>query len=88
MTKEQFVLQKQVSINTLIKERISNIDLYETDFEKYFIVLPFSETEDECSEEIFRPFIDEGYKIVKISEYLEILKGNNIYLLSWKEASY
>lgn len=87
MTKEQYITQKQVNINASIKERINGVGMGDTDFERYFLVLSFNKTEEECSEEIFKPFKEIGYKIVKVSNQLDILKDTNVYLLTWKKGN-
>lgn len=66
MTRSQYILHKQVDINAKIREKIGTVTFTDTDFEKYFLLLSFNETEEECAEEIFKPFIECGYKIDKI----------------------
>ena len=85
MTRDQYIAHKQSDINTRIREKVGNISFNTTDFEKYFLLVSFNETEEECSEEIFKPFIDSGYRLEKISRVIPSLQDTNVYLLSWKK---
>lgn len=87
MTKEQFVARKQASINSMIREKIATSGITDTDFDKYFLLLPFNDTEEHCADEIFEPFRNNGFTIVKISEQIDILNGMYVYILSWMENS-
>ena len=86
MTREQYVSHRQADINSMIRSRIQNTFSGDTDYEKYFLTVSFNETEEECAEEIFKPFKGNGFIIVKISDEIELLKGNNVYLITWKDA--
>lgn len=85
MNRERFIIKKQVDINRLIKEKFNNSTYGETDYDKYFLIVGLTLVEEECSTEIFEPFIKDGYKIVKISEKIEELKTENVYLITWKQ---
>lgn len=84
MTREQYILNKQVDVNAQIRDKLGNPAFNNTDFDKYFLVVSFNETEEECSKEIFEPFIKDGYKVDRLSDALESLKYTNVYLISWK----
>lgn len=86
MTKAQYIANKQVNINAQIREKIGNVAYNATDFEKYFLILPFNETEEECAEEILKPFIESGYKVEKISDFFQTLTGTNVYMLNWRKS--
>lgn len=85
MTREQYVMREQTEINVKIREKISNVSLSDTDFEKYFLILSFNETEEECSQETFKPFIDNGYEVEKLSDKISSLSGTHVYLLNWRK---
>lgn len=85
MNRERFIIKKQIDINRLIKEKFNNSTYGETDYDKYFLIVGLTLVEEECSTEIFEPFIKDGYKIVKISEKIEELKTENVYLITWKQ---
>lgn len=38
-----------------------------------------------CIEEIFKPFIDGGFKIINLSEQVKEINNENVYLISWKK---
>ena len=38
-----------------------------------------------CVSEVFRPFIEGGFKIINLSEQIDELKDENVYLISWKK---
>lgn len=86
MTKAQYITNKQANINAQIREKIEFIQYNATDFEKYFLILSFNEIEEECSEEILKPFIDNGYKVEKLSDFSQTLSGTNVYLLNWRKS--
>ena len=85
MNRERFIIKKQIDINRLIKEKFNDSTYGETDYDKYFLIVGLTLVEEECSTEIFEPFIKYGYKIVKISEKIEELKTENVYLITWKQ---
>lgn len=84
MNRKEFILQKQSDINSEIKFKLSEVNLYNNDFDKYFLVLSFNEIEESCAKEIFEPFIANGYTVEKISEHVSLLKDTNVYILTWK----
>ena len=38
-----------------------------------------------CIEEIFKPFIDGGFKVINLSEQVKEINNENVYLISWKK---
>lgn len=86
MDRESFILAKQVEINTSIREKLNSIRYGETNFNRYYIVVGLTPIEEEYKDEIFKPFIEEGYKIIDLSEKVEELKGENVYMINWKNS--
>lgn len=84
MTREQFVMHKQIAINRQIREKVYNTSFDDTDYEKYFLLVSLNKVEEECAHEIFKPFSMSGYTITKISDIVEALKGSNVYLIDWR----
>lgn len=84
MSREEYIKRKQSEINLMIREKVHNISITDTDFEKYFLLVSLNDTEEECAFDIFKVFADNGYRISKISNQVEILDGTNVYIISWK----
>lgn len=84
MDREQFIKKKQIDINSSIREKTQNSQFTDTEFEKYFLIVSFNKVEEDCASEVFKPFRDDGYTIIKLSDTVDVLKGNNVYLISWK----
>jgi hypothetical protein len=38
-----------------------------------------------CVDDVFRPFIEGGFKVINISQNVKELEDENIYLISWKK---
>ena len=37
------------------------------------------------TEEIFAPFINAGFKVINLSDKIDEIQGENVYLISWKQ---
>lgn len=37
-----------------------------------------------CVDEIFKPFVEGGFKVVNLSKCVQELQGENVFLISWK----
>lgn len=84
MDREQFILQKQVDINSRIRAKVNTMEAIDSTFDRYFLLLPFTEVEEMCADEILKPFVDSGFEIINLSDEVDAIKGMNVRLLGWK----
>lgn len=38
-----------------------------------------------CVDEVFKPFVEGGFKIINLSQQIKEIDGENVYLISWKK---
>lgn len=81
MTTDTLIKVHQHQLNKLIKEKISFN--YDKNSFGYRCVYSFPEDMKPYIEEVLKPFSDKGYKIINLSEKVEELKADNVYLISW-----
>ena len=86
-TLEQRIKEKQEYIKYLIeskfplrdeRSRSSNVN------GSYRCVVDIEEDLVCCVSEVFKPFVDGGFRIINLSEYINELTNENVYLISWK----
>ena len=86
-TLEERIANKQKSIREIIKSKFR----YQTDninnilsFSSYRCVIDIEKDLELHKDEILKPFIDGGFKVINLSEKVEEIDDENVYLISWK----
>lgn len=85
---EQRVKDKQEHIKNLIKSKFPSHDERYRPANmngSYRCVVDIEEDLMCCIDEIFKPFIDGGFKIINLSEQVKEINDENVYLISWKK---
>ena len=86
-TLEERIANKQKSIRDIIKTKFR----YPTggsesllNYSSYRCVIDIEEDIVAFKDEILQPFIDGGFKVINLSEKVEEIEEENVYLISWK----
>lgn len=86
-TLEERIANKQKSIRDIIKSKFR----YQTDninnilsFSSYRCVIDIEKDLESHKDEILKPFIDGGFKVINLSEKVDEIDDENVYLISWK----
>ena len=85
---EERISDKQRQIMNTIKSKFpSHLDEQRSSNSNgsYRCVVDIEEDLVCCIEEIFKPFIDGGFKIINLSEQVKEINNENVYLISWKK---
>lgn len=82
-TIEERIIQKQKRIKERIKSHFHQRAV-ETFIlaPSYYCLVSIEEDIEEYTDEIFRPFIETGFNVVKVNE----IEDDNVYVISWKKA--
>lgn len=72
----------------IIREKI-RLKMYQstkgcTDFSSYYVVCDLADDMREYVDAVFEPFKSDGYNIISLSDKVKELKGELVYLVSWK----
>lgn len=82
MDKDSLVKLHQHQINRLIKEKTefrTNGDA----FADYRCVYSFPKDMVPFIDEVIKVFIDKGYKVINLSEHVDEIQNDHVYLISW-----
>ena len=86
-TLEQRVKDKQDYIKSLIKSKFpfhgEGVNYNKSG--SYRCVVDIEEDLMCCVEEVFKPFIDGGFKVINLSEQVKEISEDNVYMISWKK---
>lgn len=78
---EDQIKYHQHKINSLIKEKItSNFD--RNNF-SYRCVYSFPDNMAQYTDRVLQKFVDKGYQVINLSQRVEELKSDNVFLISW-----
>ena len=84
---EQRITNKQREITELIKSkfpsRASNMVVF-SKHTSYRCVIDIEEDLAQYKDEILNPFIEKGFKIIDLSEKVDEIEDEHVYLISWK----
>lgn len=86
-TLEQRIKYKQEFIKAVIKSKFpSHDERYKPSNTtgSYHCIIDIDEDLACCADEVFKPFVDGGFKIINLSKCVTELNEENIYLISWK----
>lgn len=87
LSTEERILDKQKDIKRIIRSRfrfVSENHEYRNSYPSYHCVIDIEEDLVAHKDEILKPFIDSGFKIINLSETVDEIKDENVYLISWK----
>jgi hypothetical protein len=87
-TTEERIANKQKSIRETIKSKFryatnGSMDGH-TNYSSYRCVIDIEEDLEAHKDEILQPFIDGGFKVINLSEQIEEIEDESVYLISWK----
>lgn len=84
---EERISNKQKEIRELIESKFpgrnSNMVIY-SKHTSYRCVFDIEEDLAQYKDEILNPFIDKGFKIIDLSEKVDEIEDEHVYLISWK----
>ena len=86
-TLEQRIKDKQDYIRNLIKSKfpLHGEGINYNKSGSYRCVVDIEEDLMCCVDEVFKPFIDGGFKIINLSKQVNEISEDNVYLISWKK---
>lgn len=73
----------QENISNIIKSKCYQSFKGDTDFSSFYCVYDFNEDMKEYIDEVFKPFKDNGYTIISLSDKVDEINRSNVYLISW-----
>lgn len=79
---EKRIKAKQDDISDIIK---SNFGFGTINSRSYRCVVDIEDDLKNHTETIFEPFISGGFKVINLSDSIKELKGEAVYLISWKD---
>ncbi len=86
-TLEQRIKDKQDYIRSLIKSKfpLHGEGINYNKSGSYRCVVDIEEDLMCCVDEVFKPFIEGGFKIINLSKQVSEISEDNVYLISWKK---
>lgn len=81
---EDRILEKQKSIKRAIQGKFENYTNNDHFCKSYRCVIDFEEDLKNYIKEVLQPFYDGGFDIINLSEQIEEIKDENVYLISWR----
>lgn len=84
---EKRIKEKQDYIKNVIKGKFySSNSVGNISSRAYRCVIDIEEDLKHNIDEIFKPFVEGGFSIINLSERIDEIKDENVYLISWKHA--
>lgn len=87
-TLEERIAYKQQSIRETIKSKFRYLTSGGVEgpanYSSYRCVIDIEEDLEAYKDEILQPFIDGGFKVINLSQKIEEIEDENVYLISWK----
>lgn len=84
---ERRIKEKQDHITSLIKGKFGEINsVGSVTSRAYRCVVDIEEDLKHNIEDIFKPFIEGGFNIINLSERIDEIRDENVFLISWKHA--
>lgn len=81
-TLEERIAQKQKRIKERIKDHFHNRAVESAIIvPSYYTMTSIEDDIKEYADEIFKPFVDSGFDVVKVNE----IEDDNVYVISWKK---
>lgn len=87
-TLEERIAYKQQSIRETIKSKYRYLTSSKAEgpanYSSYRCVIDIEEDLEAYKDEVLKPFIDGGFKVINLSDKIEEIEDENVYLISWK----
>lgn len=87
-TLEERIAYKQQRIRETIKSKFRYLTSGSVEgtanYSSYRCVIDIEEDLEAYKDEILQPFIDGGFKVINLSQKIEEIEDENVYLISWK----
>lgn len=84
---EKRIKDKQNYIKNIIKGKFDcAVTSSSTSSRAYRCVIDFEEDIKHYINEILQPFVDGGFNVINLSDNIDAIKDENVYLISWKNA--
>lgn len=84
-SREQMVESYQRKIEQVIKSKsvLSLNTNNETRFDLYYCLVNFNEDMVDYIDDVFKPFINNGFQVINLSERIPEIGNMHVYLVSW-----
>lgn len=82
-TIEQLIKINQKNINELIKSKVSHVYSSYNRFGSFYCVVDLDDEMKPYVSDIFQPFIDNGFKVINLSEKIKEINDDLVFLISW-----
>ena len=81
---EERIANKQKDIMNVIKSKFRYSTTGQESNSNYRCVIDIEEDLVAVKDVVMTPFIEKGFKVINLSEKIDELKNENVYLISWK----
>lgn len=81
---EERIANKQKDIMNVIKSKFRYSTTGQESNSNYRCVIDIEEDLVAVKDAVMAPFIEKGFKVINLSEKIDELKNENVYLISWK----
>lgn len=84
---EERIINKQKDIMSVIKSKFrysTGTTESHTTYSSYRCVIDIEEDLASVKDVILQPFIDNGFKVINLSDKIDEFKGENVFIISWK----
>lgn len=85
---EQRIKDNQRNINELIKSKITPSYRADTKFSSFYCVIDLDEELKAYVDDIFEPFISNGFKVINLSQKVEEINDELVFLISWYQDNF
>lgn len=82
-TVEQRIKDNQKMIKEAIRSKVAPTYRPVTNFSSYYCVIDLDEELKPYVNDIFSPFIERGFKVINLSEKVEEIHDDLVFLISW-----
>lgn len=82
-TVEQRIKDNQKNIKELIKSKVTPAYKAETKFSSFYCVIDLDDELKPYVNDIFKPFIENGFKVINLSDKVEEINDELVFLISW-----
>ena len=88
-TVEQRIKDNQKNIMDLIKSKVSPTSYKsDTKFSSFYCVVDLDDEMKPYVDDIFKPFIDNGFNVINLSEKVDEINDELVYLVSWYQETF
>lgn len=87
-TVEQRIKDNQKNIKELIRSKVSPAYKAETKFSSFYCVIDLDDELKPYVDEIFKPFIENGFNVINLSEKVDEINDELVFLVSWYQSDF